>query len=982
MAKALSALLQDNVPLVRRGVLELMVQSFNPNFCHFSNSDFDILIPSAISIVLFKDVSLNRRLYQWIHLLDDHVVRVLDSMLRKEEDDVYLQQKPFRIITALLDNADYGERIFGRIFESVLDSLYSYSFKNKGNKDSVYQVATVMFQSVHPFFMWKKIQFWTLDLFKRDLDFRNQFYKRMEFMILQFKFHEEEIQKVHLPLFYFTNCYLFARYFPDQFLDSLPQVRLLVALANSIPEHVWKDSWTLSDFRRNVKESVHSPMDKQLSSPLVDGPLDSEGDPKLTLEDIKRIYTMDGSSSSRKYMETISVGSSTLVSGCKCLLPILDFWFTYFKNEAIITEEVLELWTKNQHLVKMHYTLHIDPTFFQTCDLNVLKDIALVDINYTITSMSLSSYFLFLRKAGKCPTDFLVQSFDLIWKYLSQEYRNYHEDALHLIEDLSKTFGNLRLQSQICKCLLNRSNREWKHFEKFGVIWSHFENSKLELNFALLEMFSFLVTQDYGIKNASKIWFRSHILNFSKLLQPLLKILLHREIFVVNSVSNGVWKPTFGLKFNQAQVVFALKSLIESFRLFQFKFIQYLCNTECGSPPETLERLGISVQNPSMAEFILLISTIFATGNYANIYSDGELESFIELRTVACESIEVFGNFINAFSIPFNSIQIIYKTILCSASTSSGAHVSRMYDSLKPYVPILYNPKYYQNHFGTNEAKSEIVNYMTSAILNEQLLLNIESWSHFVVAHLPFCKWEMQEMTIPLIKCICIKLNSPKPQKNWVGPNSPIHDKFDLLDFLEVLLSECLCEELLKSLMMEQFVGIVGSFYQIMEKIHEYANSSNEQKALLVRISKSLKWVTNQYPANAFEVFAFTWIHMGSENQEDATMYQIIEFTGVGPTTMMNVLLESLKLRSNGANSKFVNDAEVLQFLQFLLAKIPNSSLGNIWSSLMIYLKEINTLSTNLKFIVPYLLPFLDKVFALGSSEDRRLWKESNVTLN
>jgi hypothetical protein len=976
LAKAFSALLQDASPLVRRGALDLMVQSFNSNFCHFSDSDFDILIPSALSVVLYKDVSLNRRLYQWIGGLDNHVVRALDSMLGPDEGDVYLYQKPYRILTALLDNAEYGERIFGRIFESVLDNLFDISSKNDSIQEPVYQVATAMLQSVHPFFMWKKIQFWTFDQSGKDVTSQREFYQRMEFMVNRFKFHEEEIQKVHLPLFYFTNCHFFKTTITLQFVDCLAQIRLLLALANAIPEHVWKASWTLSDFRRNAKESVHSPLDKQLSSPLVEDSIQCER--FLTINDVKRIYSMDGSTSSKKFMETVSVGASTLIDAFKELISTLDFWAAYFKNEAIVTEEVLELWTKTQQLIRRHYTLHEDPNFLLNSNLGVLKDIALMDIHYMITSACLSNCYVFHRKSEQNSNNFLVQSFQLIWRYLSPEYQHDHEDALHLLQDLSDTLGNQRVQTQISISLLNKDKRD---LQRFGVIWSYFENSNLDLDLPLIEMFYFLVSHDYEAKNVARVWFRSNLLNFGKLVRPLLKILLHREIYVVNTVSDGVWKPVFRWKFNHSQVIFALKGLIESLKLFQFQFVQYLCNTQWDSPTETMERVGISIQNPSIAEFIILISTILAIGTYSTILGDAEASQVLELRTVACDVIQVLGTFINAFSIPFHTIQIVYKSILCFASTSSGSHHPQMYSALKPYVPILYNPKHYQNHFGSKEAKLEIVNYMTKAILNEQQSMSIESWSDFVVAHLPYCKWEIQDMTIPLIKSVCVVLNSCTSKKHWEDVTSPIQLKLELLDFLELLLSDCLSQELLKTHIMEQFVGIFASFYQIVDNLNEYTNNTNERNATLLRISKSLKWVTNQDPASSFEVFVYCWIHIALANQSDVTMSHLVELTGVGPTTIVIVLLESLKDRSAGNPSKLVSDYEVLHFLLYLIPKVPNSSLGSIWATLMAYLREMNMLSANVKVIVSNLLPFVDKVFELASNEDRRQWKESSVDL-
>lgn len=69
MIRALAASLEDDDILVRRGVLELLNQSFKIDskaFKSSSGTDQEILMRAAAGVVLRRDLSLSRRLYTWL----------------------------------------------------------------------------------------------------------------------------------------------------------------------------------------------------------------------------------------------------------------------------------------------------------------------------------------------------------------------------------------------------------------------------------------------------------------------------------------------------------------------------------------------------------------------------------------------------------------------------------------------------------------------------------------------------------------------------------------------------------------------------------------------------------------------------------------------------------------------------------------------------------------------------------------------------
>jgi hypothetical protein len=96
MIRAFSAALEDDNLLVRRGALDLLLQSMRADSAAIQKAkaeDRTILMRAATSVVLRRDLSLNRRLYSWllgpdeksdhqINYLRAHALELLKSTLK------------------------------------------------------------------------------------------------------------------------------------------------------------------------------------------------------------------------------------------------------------------------------------------------------------------------------------------------------------------------------------------------------------------------------------------------------------------------------------------------------------------------------------------------------------------------------------------------------------------------------------------------------------------------------------------------------------------------------------------------------------------------------------------------------------------------------------------------------------------------------------------------------------------------------------
>lgn len=147
MIRAFSAALEDDDLLVRRAALDLLLQSLRIDSVAIKRvqpEDRGILMRAAISVVLRRDLSLNRRLYSWllgpdensqhqIEYLRANSLEPLKSTLRvleftclprramysrivlKEEmfnpSPEYSPSRPFKIFISLLDKWEIGSSL-------------------------------------------------------------------------------------------------------------------------------------------------------------------------------------------------------------------------------------------------------------------------------------------------------------------------------------------------------------------------------------------------------------------------------------------------------------------------------------------------------------------------------------------------------------------------------------------------------------------------------------------------------------------------------------------------------------------------------------------------------------------------------------------------------------------------------------------------------------------------------------------------------
>ncbi|XP_015109292.1 protein dopey-1 [Diachasma alloeum] len=184
MVSALCAGVQDSSVLVQRSALDLLLIGFPVHNSQLNHQDMVILLTSALTTILRRDMSLNRRLFAWLlgtevsnsilkkKLEPEEVasaasyfdtfskkmlIEAIKNTLKQVCEDHPLDLKPYRILVSLLDKPDIGPVILDDILYEVFRTFYnacSQSLEKPLKSHEVVKSANLLFSTLEPSYVW------------------------------------------------------------------------------------------------------------------------------------------------------------------------------------------------------------------------------------------------------------------------------------------------------------------------------------------------------------------------------------------------------------------------------------------------------------------------------------------------------------------------------------------------------------------------------------------------------------------------------------------------------------------------------------------------------------------------------------------------------------------------------------------------------------------------------------------------------------
>ncbi|KAG8629819.1 hypothetical protein KVT40_001438 [Elsinoe batatas] len=244
LIRCFAAGLSDANILVQRGFLDLLVTHIPLHSDLLQRivqpADLDLLIAAAVTVVLRRDMSLNRRLWSWFlgpepvsndaeaednglktpasDIVDPAAAdqaayfrshgaaslqRCLLGMFTRSSGDASDQAKPFRICSALMDRWEIGGFLVPTIFIPALTAAFEHhQSTGKSATDEVLRSASLFFDGIESGLIWANIineLTLTLSGVVKDARKAVKQLKFLIFVISKFNIREEDMLVVHIP---------------------------------------------------------------------------------------------------------------------------------------------------------------------------------------------------------------------------------------------------------------------------------------------------------------------------------------------------------------------------------------------------------------------------------------------------------------------------------------------------------------------------------------------------------------------------------------------------------------------------------------------------------------------------------------------------------------------------------------------------------------------------------------------------------------
>ncbi|KAI8082733.1 Dopey, N-terminal-domain-containing protein [Halteromyces radiatus] len=562
MVRAFSTTLMDQQLLVQRGMLELLVQNYVLQHRTLRHDDLVILTRSALSIVLRKDMSLNRRLYAWLlgqdttsqsqlqyfhryaekpatqaikslfftTSYDKHMVEDDMGIYNKDVSSVVTDaQKPYKILISLLDKWEIGQPIVNNIFIDSLISLQGYD-EHGSVEQEILQTANMWMEMIEPYLIWGKL-FNIIDISFPPLSkassskfgqpSRKTGLKLVEFTLGSFKFTDEEIKHMHLPLVLESIRHVS---FTGILNHVIQCIDIILIILKQLPDSVFMDR------QRKLSTPVGENSSLSITSPDYQKEFKTGMDAleyardfygiKQRIGDTKQHSIKDGDSDNTATSTTSMVSSNNKSTTMENEEQEDEGDLTSQRTSTItLDDETIAAVTKPSYGPIRGSTLMNEITR------NLVRFLAELVNNYVVApenNMNTNGHQV-------------KQILNKLWIFLGPSTQLLHMRTVELLWLLTDTSVAHHVEAIMASYLIIKDDQErMVNYEKFGIFWELSENMVEVSTLFSRPMFLMLdlLRDDTSPVNrrAAETWIRCHLKSYARLLEPFITTLLNRYI--------------------------------------------------------------------------------------------------------------------------------------------------------------------------------------------------------------------------------------------------------------------------------------------------------------------------------------------------------------------------------------------------------------------------------------------------------------------
>lgn len=294
--------LEDEQTLVQRGFLELLVKKLELQSIVLQvlahSKDLELLLVSVCSTVLRRDMSLNRRLWNWLLGPDPTETENQNSISREEYFSNYALEplvngilkmlsnihnadtttaeriKPFKICLSILDRWEVGGAVIPRVLVPSIRAVKDYANNDHADdKDDVVRSISTFIDGVEAVHIWHDIVQLIRSGEEKDLHL-------VLFILETFNVNEEEMIVTHIPLallvlfsmfkesdIWFQVCCTMLDYIPDRAYLPIESNEEEEEEGTVDVDSVSLDIWNA--YSQNQREDFQSPVSASILSHVV-----------------------------------------------------------------------------------------------------------------------------------------------------------------------------------------------------------------------------------------------------------------------------------------------------------------------------------------------------------------------------------------------------------------------------------------------------------------------------------------------------------------------------------------------------------------------------------------------------------------------------------------------------------------------------------------------------------------------------------------
>ncbi|KAI6048019.1 Dopey, N-terminal-domain-containing protein [Pisolithus marmoratus] len=531
MIRAFSAALEDDNLLVRRGALDILLQSMRMDSAALKSAqpeDCAILMKAATSVVLRRDLSLNRRLYTWLLGPDDkseaqsaylkqHGLQLLSSTLKNEmftPSEAYAESRPFKIFISLLDKWEIGSPLTEDLVYDALNAIHQHIESKSVMSDDVAMSASTLLEAVEPSILWKQLL--RSILHSIDDGMQLEAIHLSLFLLRELPVHDDEVRSVHLPIVFAALVEKLLNHIQENNsrATSLAVRETCVlqqeVLRNMMPEALQQRP-KLSDVALQESSTSFGPLVFATTFYGLDPPTISNYRPTTPITTaIEQLLTLC-QICARCMVQTRGSGADLKATFSQLLstLTRLIELPSVTPDASPDASQVPSGWLED-----MLDCLDMESVGFPLIDHCITLIIALHRSSRLLPSAPVNQKLVVARMVKK------------LFRFLRHDCAIYHVRAVDLVWTLESSTGHYYVESIIAQSL-NSANlhRLEEAFEAFGVLWRLTEDDVspgFRLKVPMMIVLDTLRHDQPNIRRVGETWIRCNLRSYARVLEPIL----------------------------------------------------------------------------------------------------------------------------------------------------------------------------------------------------------------------------------------------------------------------------------------------------------------------------------------------------------------------------------------------------------------------------------------------------------------------------